>query len=90
MPGEEVMALDTGEHRAGEDMLTPMGIAHHTLFTAREKLDLLQEIRAEVTSTGDGDLYRGFSPEEIDHAIEEVRHVVQDGVGLDKIILRDT
>jgi hypothetical protein len=84
------MAMDSGEDHTLGDMLTPMGIAHHALFTAREKLDLLQQIKAEVTGASEGDSYRGFSPEEIDEAIEEVRRVVQDGVGLDTIILGDS
>jgi hypothetical protein len=79
------VAIDSGEEHVSGEMLTPMSIAHHTLFTAREKLDLLQQIKSEVTSTGEGDSYRGFSPEEIDEAIEEVRRVVQDKLALDTI-----
>ena len=32
------------ERMGGDDKITPMGIAHHTLFTAKEKLDLLRQL----------------------------------------------
>ena len=75
------MSLDSAEKRAGGSTLTPMGIASHPLFTAREKIELLQQIKAEITGAAAGDSYRGFSAEEIDEAMAAVRRGVQDGAG---------
>ena len=45
------MVFDTlRERMGGDDKITPMGIAHHTLFTAKEKLDLLRQLKADATS----------------------------------------
>lgn len=53
------MIIDPTEHR--EAKTSPMQIAHSPLFTAREKLEMLSEIKAEVTGgRGDpGDQARG-------------------------------
>lgn len=79
------MELDSAKNRAGDTNLSPMGIANHPLFTAREKIDLLNELKAEVTR-GDGERNLGFSAEEIDRAIAEVRRKVQNGVGADTVL----
>jgi hypothetical protein len=82
--------LDSDKNRAGgRDSLTPMQIAHHPLFTAREKIGLLQELKAEVTGTEPNEQHLGFSPEEIDEAIAEVRLGVQDGVGTETVLRGD-
>jgi hypothetical protein len=82
--------LDSDKNRAGgRDGLTPMQIAHHPLFTAREKIKLLQELKAEVTGVEPNAQHLGFSPEEIDEAIAEVRLGVQAGVGTDTVIRGD-
>lgn len=61
--------------------LAPMQIAQSAFFTAREKIDLLNQLKAEVTgANAEGDDL-GFSPEEIDAAIAHVREDVADGVG---------
>jgi hypothetical protein len=75
------------ERMGGDDKITPMGIAHHTLFTAKEKLDLLRQLKADATSKDDVDL--GFAPEEIDEAMEEVRRGVQSGVGSETVLKGD-
>ena len=75
------------ERMGGEDKITPMGIAHHTLFNAREKLDLLRELKADATGENGGDL--GFDPAEIDQAIAEVRQGVQNGVGTETVLKGD-
>jgi hypothetical protein len=80
------MPLDSAEDRAGGETLTPLGIAHHPLFTAREKIELLQQLKAEVTGAKADGSFRGFSPEEIDAAIAEVRRGVQDGVGTGTVL----
>ena len=44
------MAFDSLQDPAGgKDALMPMQIAHHALLTAREKLELLTRLKAEVT-----------------------------------------
>ncbi|MCP8885217.1 hypothetical protein NIM87_17035 [Devosia sp. XJ19-1] len=84
------MVFDSLKQRAGgDDQLNPMQIAHHTLFTAREKLELLHQLKAETT----GDEVEGaevaFEPEEIDQAIAEVRRGVESGVGADTVLKGD-
>lgn len=85
---EAPMVLDSSEHRAGgRGGLMPMQIAHHTLFTAREKITLLQRLKAEVTSALDNDHDIGLDPAEIDAAIEEVKLGAQQGAQT-KTVLR--
>ena len=74
------MALDNSEQRAGgERGLSPMQIAHHPLFTAREKADLLQQLKAEVTGAAARDRQLGITAGEIDAALEEVKLGAQNG-----------
>lgn len=74
------MAFDSTEARmGGRDHFTPMQIAHHTLFTAKEKLDLLHRIKAEVSGAVQNEDDLGFSPHEVDEAIAEVRLGAQNG-----------
>jgi hypothetical protein len=74
------MAFDSTEARmGGRDHFTPMQIAHHTLFTAKEKLDLLHKIKAEVSGAVLNEDALGFSPDEIDDAIAQVRLGAQNG-----------
>lgn len=84
------MAFDTLKQRmGGTDQLNPMQIAHHTLFTAREKLDLLNQLKAEVTGAQtEGDPV-AFEPEEIDAAISEVREGAERGVGTETVFKGD-
>lgn len=57
---------------SGERNLTPMEIAHHEYFTKGEKLDVLRDLKAEVTGAKPNKDDVGYTPEEIDQAIEEV------------------
>jgi hypothetical protein len=76
------MQWDSAEHGAGgREILSPMQIAHHPLFTAREKIELLQQLKAEVTHELAAEQPLGVSPGEIDEAIQAVKLDVQDGVG---------
>ena len=75
------------ERMGGDEKITPMGIAHHTLFTAREKLELLRQLKSDATSADHADL--GFAPGEIDEAMAEVRRGVQSGVGSETVIKGD-
>ena len=61
----------------GKDSFTPMQIAHHSLFTAREKLELLNKIKSAVSGVLYSEAELGFAPEEIDRAIAEVRLAAQ-------------
>jgi len=76
------MALDDHDDGVGSHTtLMPMQIAHHPLLTAREKLDLLTRLRAEVTGALENSEDLGLSPGEIDQAIDEVKLDVENGVG---------
>ena len=80
--------LDSDKNRAGgTDRLTPLQIAHHPLFTAHQKIRLLQELKAKATGVEPNEDDLGFSAGEIDEAIAEVRLGAQDAVGTD-IVLR--
>jgi hypothetical protein len=71
------MALDATER--SEARTSPMQIAHSPLFTAREKIDLLNQLKAEVTGEAANPDQLGYDPEEIDAAIAEIKLEVQDG-----------
>lgn len=66
------MAFDWAESRPGGPT-TPMQIAHNTRFTAKQKLDLLQKIKATVRHAVQNEDDLGFSPQEVDEAIARVR-----------------
>ena len=84
------MVFDSLKQRmGGHDQLNPMQIAHHTLFTAREKIELLNQLKAEATGAqAEGDPV-AFEPEEIDQAIAEVREGVESGVGTETVLKGD-
>jgi hypothetical protein len=73
----------------GQDKMTPMSIAHNSLFTAKEKLELLHQLKSEVTGASQEGRELGVSAEEIDQAIAEVRQGVQDGVGAETVFKGD-
>jgi hypothetical protein len=77
------------DQAGGRDKLLPMHIANNSLLSAREKLDLLTEMKAGATGALEdgGDI--GFDPAEIDLAIAEVRRGVQDGVGSETVLKGD-
>lgn len=82
------MVFDSLKDRmGGHSNLTPMQIAHNTLFTAEEKIELLTQLKTEVLGAQETGSEVGFSAEEIDLAIAEVRRGVEDGVG-SKTVLR--
>ena len=70
-------SLDPTERH--EAKTSPMQIAHNPLFTAREKIEMLSEIKAEVTGEAANPDQLGYDPDEIDAAIAEIRAEVQDG-----------
>jgi hypothetical protein len=71
------MALDPTERH--EAKTSPMQIAHNPLFTAREKIDMLYELKAEVTGETANPGHLGYDPDEIDAAIAEIKLEVQEG-----------
>lgn len=84
------MVFDSLKDRmGGGEMVSPMTIAHHSLLTAREKIDLLNQLKADATVAAQEGRDLGFDPDEIDAAIAEVRRGVQDGVGTDTVIRGD-
>lgn len=84
------MAFDSLKERSGGDnLVSPMTIAHNALFTAKEKIELLNQLKADVTGASQEGKQIGFDPEEIDAAIAEVRQGVQDGVGAQTVLKGD-
>lgn len=84
------MAFDSLKAQAGAaNALAPMQIAQHSLFTAKEKIELLHQLKAEVTGAGAEGDDLGFSPEEIDAAIAHVREGIADGVGTQTVLKGD-
>lgn len=84
------MVFDSLRDRmGGHDNVTPMSIAHNSLFTAKEKIELLNQLKADVTGATQEGKEIGFDPEEIDEAIAAVRQGVQSGVGSETIVKGD-
>ena len=84
------MVFDSLKDRVGgRDNLSPMRIAQNSLFTAREKLELLHQLKADVTGAQEEGDELGFSAEEIDRAIAEVRQGVANGVGTQTVLKGD-
>lgn len=84
------MVFDSLRDRmGGDDKISPMGIAHNSLFTAKEKIDLLHQLKSDATAAGKEGRELGFDSEEIDQAIAEVRQGVQDGVGTETVLKGD-
>ena len=84
------MVFDSLRDRmGGHDNLSPMRIAHNSLFTAKEKIELLNQLKTEVTGAQQEGDDIGFDAEEIDAAIAEVRQGVESGVGADTVLKGD-
>ena len=84
------MAFDSLKDRVGgQDNVTPMEIAHHTLFTAKEKIELLNQLKADATVAAQEGREIAVDADEIDSAIADVRQGVQDGVGADTVLKGD-
>ena len=84
------MAFDSLKDRmGGQDNVTPMEIAHHSLFTAKEKIELLNQLKADATVAAQEGREIAVDGDEIDEAIAEVRQGVQDGVGAETVLRGD-
>lgn len=75
-------------NRDGIDSRMPMHIAHNPALTAREKLDVLNRLRVEVTGALENGENPGFTPAQIDEAIGEVKLDAENGIG-EPTILRE-
>jgi hypothetical protein len=75
------MAFPLRDSANGPDALSPRRIARHQLFTPREKLGLLEELRVGVAGALAHDVDPGIKPDEIDDAIDEVRRTMERGGG---------
>jgi hypothetical protein len=71
------MHLDSTQRH--ESLTSPMEIAHNPLFTAREKIDILNELKAEVSGEAGNPDALGYDPGEIDAAIQQIRLEVHEG-----------
>lgn len=84
------MVFDSLRDRGGgTEALTPMGIAHNSLLTAREKIELLNRLKAETAGASEEGGDPGFSAGDVDRAIAAVRQGVQDGVGSQTVLKGD-
>jgi hypothetical protein len=72
----DLLARPGGTRRPAR--FTPDEIARHRLFTAREKLDLLERLRVEIAAHGPGTRI-GFGPVDVDRAIAALREDVEGG-----------
>jgi hypothetical protein len=84
------MAFESLEYRADDHSAPmPVQIAHNPSLTAREKLDLLTRLKAEVTGALENSEDPGLSPGEIDQAIDEVKLDVENGISEEAIMRGD-
>ncbi|MET3926739.1 hypothetical protein [Devosia sp. 2618] len=84
------MVFDTIRDRTTDaDDVTPGQIASNNLFTAKEKLALLNQIKADATGAEQEGRAFEFDAEEIERAIAVVRESVETGVSVDTIIKGD-
>tara|TARA_R110002020_G_scaffold178334_7_gene371349 strand:- start:182 stop:439 length:258 start_codon:yes stop_codon:yes gene_type:complete len=77
------------DRMGGQSNMSPQQIAHNPLFTAREKIDLLHQLKAQISEAPADEAKFGFKPEEVDAAIAEVRQGSQDDVGADTVLKGD-
>jgi hypothetical protein len=74
------MAFEADNGRADSSVeTTPMQIAHHPTFTAKEKMDLLQQLKAEAVSIAEDGVPVAFELSDIDTAIEDVKRRAEEG-----------
>jgi hypothetical protein len=84
------MAFESLEYRADDHSAhMPLQIAHNPSLTAREKLDLLTRLKAEVTGALENSEDLGLTPGEIDEAIDEVKLDAENGIGEEAVLRED-
>ncbi|WP_170116468.1 hypothetical protein [Devosia submarina] len=79
------MSDGQGDERSGQESISPSAIAHNDLFTAKEKIDLLSQMKADLSVAQQEGLEPAFSLEAIDQAIAEVRRDIEDGHGTETL-----
>jgi hypothetical protein len=67
------MAFPLRDVGSNSEPLSPHYIARHRLFTAREKIALLEELRVGVVCALASEVDPGFTPDEIDRTIDQIR-----------------
>jgi hypothetical protein len=88
--GDETMAIYDAAGKADTvGGLVPAHIAHNPALTAREKLDVLNRLRVEVTGALENGENPGVTPAQIDEAIAEIKLDAENGIG-EPTILRET
>jgi hypothetical protein len=73
-----VFEIDDGQTADGGET-TPMQIVHHPTFTAKEKMDLLLQLKAEAVSLAEEGMPVAFQLSDIDAAIQDVKRSAQEG-----------
>jgi hypothetical protein len=68
-----------------QDSVSPSSIAHNNLFTAKEKIKLLTQMKADLSVAQQEGLEPAFSLEAIDQAIAEVRQDIEEGHGTETL-----
>jgi hypothetical protein len=68
------------EHSLGTEIPRPMDIARNRAFTSREKIEMLSQLRADVTGAEHEGVDLGVTTAEIDEAIEEIRREAEAGL----------
>jgi hypothetical protein len=76
--GHMAFETDDGQTDAGVET-TPMQIAHHPTFTAKEKMDLLLQLKAEAVSIAEEGMPVAFQLSDIDAAIADVKRSAEEG-----------
>ena len=74
-----------GDEGSGQESISPSAIAHNNLFTAKEKINLLSQMKADLSVAQQEGLEPAFSLEAIDQAIAEVRRDIEDGHGTETL-----
>jgi hypothetical protein len=83
---EALMGVDGPNDQAGgQDSISPAAIARNDLFTAKEKIELLSQMKADLSVAQQEGLEPAFSLEAIDQAIAEVRRDIEDGHGTETL-----
>lgn len=84
------MVFDSLQARTGgQTHLAPMEIAHHSLLTAREKIELLNDLKTRAGHPTGVDETTGYSAHEVDEAINEVRLGSQRGEQTQTVLFGD-
>lgn len=76
------MVFDGASEQTG---VRPTDIAHNDLFTAKEKIELLSQLKADITVAQQEGREPGIALEEIEQALAEVRQDIEQGHGTEAV-----